>query len=734
MVRQGKYTKKKSRLDKVRWSIKRHWKWFKQLSWPKKILLISAPILLFLVITPIFTYIYFYNDIADQDRLMNRNNTGIVLKDKNDKTFYSVGRAEHRELVPLADIADSTEKALVAAEDKNFYEHGGFSPLGILRALYGNIVSQGITGGGSTLTQQLAKNTLLTTNQTVMRKYQELVIATAIENRYSKDEILEMYLNSVYFGNNSFGIEEAASNYFGKKPSELTTEESAMLIGILPAPSAYSPVEGSAKYAKQRQTYVLGRMAADGYISQSQHDEALKVELHYQEPKAISNAAPHFTEMVLNELYKKYGEEKVKRSGYHVTTTLDLGLQEAANQAVAANQAHIMAYGGSNASVVVADPKTGQIRALVGSVDYNNQQFGMVNMATSPRQPGSSFKPLYYAKALADGKIATTSVIQDEASDFNGYKPKNATRQYYGNVTVRQALDWSLNIPAVKVMQKVGISSSIDQAKAFGITTLGKSSDYGLSLALGAGEIPLTEMTGAYATLASGGTYHKQTIISEIDDKFGKPIFKFKDETSKAISAQGAYLISDILSDNSARAFMFGSDLNVLGTDYRIKKVAVKTGTTDESRDALTIGYTPNVAVGVWVGNNDNTPMVSGGSDMAGPIWKDIMRAAIGSSTPEFAKPSGIVSQSVCTPKGRMSDVFLSTYVPSGQCPTAPKPTEEKKKPEETEVDTAPNETPEDTDTDTETPVTPATPTTPTTPTVPPTQPTIPTQPTTPTP
>ena len=725
MARQGVYSKKKSPIDKIRWSVKRRWRWFKKLSTPKKLLLLGGPVLAFLIITPILTYLYFYNDIADQDRLMNRNNTGIVLKDKDGKTFYSVGRAEHRDLTTLDNISDYTEKALVAAEDKDFYEHSGFSPLSIMRALYSNILAQDITGGGSTLTQQLAKNTLLSANQTVLRKYQELVIAMAIEQRYNKDEIMEMYLNSTYFGNNSFGIEEAAKNYFGKAAKDLTIAESAMLIGVLPAPSAYSPIEGNPQYAKERQTYVLKRMVADGYITQQQHDDALKTELAYKAPKGIDNAAPHFTEMVLEELYKKYGEEKVKRSGYQVTTSLDTSLQKAANDAVAANTAYIKASGGSNASVVVIDPKTGQIRALVGSVDYANEKFGMVNMATSARQPGSSFKPLYYAKALADGEITTATVLKDEASNFNGYKPQNATKRYYGNVTVRQALNWSLNIPAVKVMQRTTISGAIEQSEALGITTLKDAKDYGLSLALGAGEVPLTEMTSAYAALADGGTYHERTSIVSINDKYDKTIFKYTDKTRDAITAQGAYLISNILSDNASRAGMFGSSLNVTGTDYRTKTVAVKTGTTDDSRDAWTMGYTPNVAAGVWVGNNDNSTMLSGGSDMAGPIWRAIMRSAIGSANPTFTRPTGIVEETVCTTRGQVKDVFLSTNVPSTACIGAQKPQKEEKQPEpepETIKPVAPEpdevEEPEEPDVED--------PTTPTPPTTPPAQPTRP--------
>ncbi len=633
----------------------------------------------FLIVTPIITYAYYYNDIGNKERLLNRNNTGVELMDKNGTVFFSTGKAGTRDLVELDDISDNTKHALIASEDKDFYKHGGFDIFGIGRALVSNLTAGKITGGGSTITQQLAKNTLLTENQTILRKYQELVIAMAIEQRYSKDEILDMYLNSVFYGENSFGIEQAAKNYFNKEPKDLTLAESAMLIGVLPAPSAYSPISGDPELAKERQTTVLTRMVKNGYISEDQKQAALAENIAYASGSSIKNTAPHFTEMVLNQLYDKYGEEKVTRGGYQVTTTLDLNLQNSANDAVASNMEYIQNNGGSNASLVAIDPNTGGVLALVGSADYNNEQFGKVNMTTTPRQPGSSFKPIYYADALASGKITPTTVLEDKATDFGGYTPQNASRTYHGEVTVRQALDWSLNIPAVKVMQKEGVDNAITAAKKLGITTLKDSSSYGLSLALGAAEVPLTEMTNAYASFANQGTHYDYTILSSIKDKYNKTIFTQSHKSSKALSSEGAYLLSNILSDNQTRSSYFGSSLNVVGTDGRIKTVAVKTGTTDDSRDAWTIGYTPNVAVGVWVGNNDNTIMNNGGAGMAGPIWRQMMSQAIGASSPSFTQPNGVVKATVCTEIGIKTDVFLSTNVPK-KCDTPAK--EEKPKDE----------------------------------------------------
>lgn len=700
MIRQGTYTKKVSVFGRVKRSLKRRWRWYKNLSKPKKILLIAGPLLAFLLVTPLLTYAYFARDIGDKERLMNSNNTGIVLKDINGETFYSTGRAEHRDVIPLSEISDYTEKALIGAEDKNFYEHSGFSITSILGALYANILSGDSTAyGGSTITQQLAKNTLLSENQTFLRKYQELAIAIAIEQEYSKDEILEMYLNSVYFGDNAFGIKDAAKVYFNKTPAELTLAESAMLIGVLPAPSAYSPLSGNPEYALERQNTVLTRMVDAGLITQAEKDAALATPLAYapQSPKN-KGEAPHFTEMVLNELYDKYGEEKVTRSGYQVTTSLDLSIQRQAQTNLSNHMGFVQRNGGSNASLVAIDPKSGEIRALIGSADWNNEQFGKVNMATSPRQPGSSFKPVYYAEALAKGVITPATIVEDKPTDFGGYKPRNANGSYSGDITIRNALSRSLNIPSVIVMQRLGITESIDAAKRMGITTLKDDGDYGLSLALGAAEAPLTEMTNVYAAFGNQGRQYDMTTLQKIEDKYNATIYANTEPRKQVLSPQGSFLISSILSDNGARAPIFGNSLTVPG-----KNVAVKTGTTDDQRDAWTIGYTPDIAIGVWVGNNDNTPMRNGGSGMAGPIWRTTMQQVIGASVPTFVQPAGIVKLNICysngliasrTGDGVYGEYFLTDHQPSGSCQVAaPEPAPVPVTPETTEPDEEEDET-----------------------------------------
>lgn len=648
--------------------------WFRGLPLKKKLLFIAIPVLAFLIITPIVTYLLLANDIKDPERLMNRNNTGIVLEDMNGQAFYSIGKAEHRTRIPLDQIADTTKNALIATEDKDFYKHGGFSILSIFRAAFTRV------GGGSTLTQQLVKNTLLTDDHSYIRKYQELFMAIAVEQNYSKDQILEMYLNSVYYGENAFGIEDAAKVYFGKAPKDLTLAESAMLIGLLPAPSAYSPISGNPEYAKQRQTTVLSRMVTNGYITEAEKAEALAVELHYASTANSQNTtALHFAEMILNELSKKYGYETVMRSGYQVRTTLDVTAQKTLEESVAAGMPHINAMGGSNASGVVVDPTTGEIRALVGSADYNNEQWGKVNMVTTARQPGSSFKPIYYSYALADGAITPATVLQDKVMDFGGgYVPRDADRRESsrGQAPVRGAISMSLNIPSVHVMQQYGIAKSITAAKNLGIT-IDESRNYGLSLALGSAEVPLMDMTHAYAAFANQGQQYELTRIKYINNKFGTKIFTSKATSKQAISKEGAFLISSILSDNAARAPIFGSSLTVAG-----RTVAVKTGTTNDSRDAWTIGYNPEYVVGVWVGNNDNTAMRSGGSDMAGPIWRNTMTKLLsGRKDVKFATPSSVVQRDVCKNNGNLADkkgpntyveYFMAGALPTGSCTAEP--------------------------------------------------------------
>ncbi|NLA43104.1 penicillin-binding protein [Candidatus Saccharibacteria bacterium] len=688
MRRVGKYTKKTS-VRSAKFGTNKYFLWFRNLKRWQKILIIVGPILAILVLIPLLTYLYFARDIADQERLMNRNNTGIVLMDRSGEIIYQTGRAKHREMIPLDKISKSAKDALLASEDKNFYDHGGVSFTSMIGALYANVVTGGKNFGGSTLTQQLAKNTLLTSQKSFLRKYQELSVAIAIERTYTKDEILAMYLNSVYYGENAFGIEDAAEVYFGKKPIDLDLAESAMLIGVLPAPSAYSPISGSKKYAKERQETVLKRMVNNKMITQAEKDAATTQDLAYASQKSPSDEspAPHFVEMVMADLSDRYGEEKVSRSGFQVKTSLDLGLQRQLQQSISQNMPLVRLNGGSNAGAVAIDPATGGIRALIGSYDWNDEAFGKVNIVTAKRQPGSSFKPLYYAEALAEGVINPATILEDKPTDFNGYQPKNALRNYNGDVSVRRALSWSLNIPAVKVMQRLGVEKSVAAAQRMGVTTLDDNQEYGLSLALGSAEAKLLDMTHAYAGFANSGNQSTIRYVEEIKSKFDEQVPVDRPKAKQVISEAGAYLISNILSDDGARAGMFGGSLTVPG-----KKVAVKTGTTDENRDAWTIGYTPQLALGVWAGNNDNKQMSSGGGTVAGPIWRSVMSQALPVQNGDpFTRPSGVVERDVCYGVGKLApssgentykEVFLSSALPSFGCDVKKKE-EEVKKPED---------------------------------------------------
>lgn len=633
------------------------WRFLRRLNLRKHAALIGGLVAIFLVLTPVASYAYFVRDINDPERLMNRNSTGIVIVDRNEEVLYSSGRTANQKVYKLPEISDHVEHAVIASEDKNFYTHGGFSVKSIAGAVVGNIFSRDATKyGGSTLTQQLVKNNLLTDSKNILRKYQELSIAVAIERNYSKDEILEMYLNSVYFGEGAFGIESAAQVYFGKAPADLTLAESSMLIGLLPAPSAYSPISGDAQLAKEQQERVLGEMVTAGYVSDADKAATLSQPLAYSQAEPVQQEhAHHFTQMVMDELRERYGEERVARSGFSVKTTLDLNSQKQAEQTVKDRIALISGQGATNAALVAIDPRSGDILALVGSANWQDATFGQVNMATSPRQPGSSFKPIYYAEALNKRLITPATIIRDERKAYGSYRPENYDFRYRGDITARYALAQSLNIPAVEVMQMLGVTEAAETAKRMGITTVTEPEKYGLSLALGAAETPLIEMTNAYAAFANGGMQYEATSIVSIKDKYSKTIYSNNPDYHQAQSAEASYQISSILSDRTARAPLSGSAFNMSG-----RTVAVKTGTTDDNVDAWTIGYTPSLAVGVWIGNNDHKEMSVGGTYGAGPIWRATMQHMLGDKpNEEFPMPSGLIKQQVCTVNGTYDEYFI---------------------------------------------------------------------------
>lgn len=612
------------------------------------------------------TYAIYSKDISTKEQLMNRNNTGALLFDRHGNPFFSFYEARPENYAPLDEISPNLQQAVIAGEDKRFYDHVGFSPRAIAAAFIADVRAGEFRYGGSTITQQLVKISLVGSQKSVLRKFQEIILAGELEKRYSKDEILEMYLNSAYFGAGAFGASEAANTYFGKAVSELTVPEASMLAGLVNAPSRLSPLTGQPELAKDRQTYILREMRQVGYISDEEYQQALTTELDYQAEResALSFEAPHFALMVRNQLIEEYGEETVIRGGFKVYTTIDLNWQRQA-QAIVTDQVNNLArQNASNGAAVVIDNQSGDIRALVGSIDWQNEKFGKVNMATSPRQPGSSFKPLVYLTGFESGLLTPGTIITDGPITLaRDYRPQNYDGRFRGRMTVQFALANSINIPAVKTINQTGISPVLDMAKRLGITTLRDPVNYGPSLALGAGEIPLTEMTNAYATIAREGIYKPARIILKIEDKSGRTIYQADNQESRrAVSPEYAYLITSILSDNAARQTIFGNSLTTS------RPAAVKTGTSQSYRDSLTLGYTPRLTVGVWVGNNDNTPMSRvAGSLGAAPIWKRLLETFESQYEPaRFTPPSGVIARKVCTPQSVMP---ITLYFATGTAP-----------------------------------------------------------------
>lgn len=623
-------------------------------------------LLAFLALVPPATYLYFAKDLKDKQSIMSRNDTGLTLLTRDDEEFFTFYAPKKITYISFTEIPQVMQEATIASEDKDFYEHPGFSMRGIARAFMTNLFAGKIVEGGSTITQELAKNAFLSANRNYLRKYQELVLAAELNRRFSKEDILEVYLNSVYFGEGAFGIENAAQAYFGIPAKELSLSQAALLVGLLPAPSAYSPLSNDPQIALNRRSIVLGEMVEENYITQAEANEAAAEPLEFnpsQTSNGLNELAPHFAIYVKNELINKYGEERIIREGFKVTTTLNKQWQETAERVVNNQVLRLKNNKAGNAAAVAIDPKTGEIQSMVGSFDWNDEEYGKTNMALSPRQPGSSFKPLMYAAALEAKLITPASILQDNETTFpGGYKPKNYDKRYRGDVTVRRALSNSLNIPAVTVMEELGVGKGLSTAKKLGITTLKNEADYGLSLVLGAGEVKLLELTNAYAVFADQGVYHTPKYALKIVNKYGQDVdekqkslwdffnpfklFQSDPDAKKVLDPGAAFLISSILSDNRARSEVFGGSLTLT------RPAAVKTGTTDEYRDALTVGYTPSLVVGVWVGNNDNTAMDNiAGSMGAAPIWRNLMESFLsGEPIEQFNPPAFIVTQTTCPP------------------------------------------------------------------------------------
>lgn len=594
--------------------------------------------------------------------------------DRNGTPFFTLFEAKHKTFVPLSQIPRPLQQALIASEDKDFYAHNGFSVKSILRSIRSNIEERRLAYGGSTITQQLVKNALLTPQKNFLRKYQEAVLAYEIERRYSKEEILEMYLNSVYFGEGAFGAEEGAQVYFGKSSRELNLAESSFLIALLPAPSRLSPLNGDTEPAKLRQNLVLDRMANQGYITEEEKDRAVNEELEFSgRLDDFNSKGLHFALMVGDELKTKYSEETISRSGFRVRTTIDLTWQTYAEETVSSQVKKLAVNNVSNGAAVVLDPRTGEIKALVGSKDWHDGKFGRVNVPVMPRQPGSSFKPIIYSAALEKGLITPATILKDspitysnKETGFIAYRPQNYDRKFRGDVTARRALSNSLNVPAVEVMSKVGVIEGLNMAHRLGITTLEDPGRFGLSLVLGAGEVKLVDLTTVYGVFANQGVKNDPVSILEITDKQNQIVYSYQPDPQPVLSPGVAFLISSMLSDSGARREVFGNALD------NSRGAAVKTGTTENYKDAWTMGYTPSLVVGVWVGNNDGAVMDNiAGSLGAAPIFKSLIeKFSEGTPIQKFTPPDEVL-QLNCKASAKdngYQEFFLKSTAHPGFC------------------------------------------------------------------
>lgn len=673
---------------------------------------ILAPLLVVLLLvivvvatlgTGLVAYAYFSKDLAPPETMATRQvSRSTRIFDRNGTLLYEVfdPKGGKRTTVPLSQISPWLIKATIATEDADFYRNPGINLRGVLRAALNLLKADGPVQGGSSITQQLAKNVLITEEErgqrSLPRKIKEFIYAYELTLRYSKDQILEWYLNEINYGNLSYGIEAAAQSYFGKAAKDLTLAESALLAGMPQAPASYSPFEHP-QLAKARQSTVLDLMVRQGYITEKEA-EAVRKEEHHFATQTFPIEAPHFVMYVRELLEKKFGVDAVYRGGLRVTTSLDLGLQQMAQEVAQEQVSQLVKSNANNAALVAIQPSTGEILAMLGSADYWNEKIGgQINMATAPRQPGSAFKPFNYVTAFAKGYTPATMLLDVRTSFPDGinppYVPDNVDNKFAGPVSVRHALATSRNIPAVKTLAFAGVQEVINTAHRMGITTLTRPNTYGLALTLGGGEVKLLDMVYAYGIFANGGNMAGVPVpekeqrpnmrkldpvaILKVEDSKGDVLYEFKAPlVQPVISSQLAYLITDILADNPARAPLFG-----VNSALRLKSRpgAVKTGTTDDWRDTWTIGYTPELVAGVWVGNADNSAMYRVfGSATAAPIWNQFMERTLEGTPPTpFKVPQGIVKATVCSISGlkptpqcpqTRTEVFLEGTVPQKLC------------------------------------------------------------------
>lgn len=615
------------------------------------------PSLLFIIAIGSFTY--FLSSLPSPKQLENQPAPASTeIYDRNGELLYEIHGDQDRVPIKLEDLPDYVIGATIAIEDQNFYKHHGFDLRGITRAFINTVFKRDLQGG-STITQQLVKNALLTPERTITRKVKEAVLTFLTEIMYSKKQILEMYFNQIPYGGTAYGIEAAARTFFNKSAQDLNIAQAALLAGLPAAPTTYSPFIHPDQ-ARARQKTVLVQMKNSHKINQEQYDQAREKELKFASPKTTINA-PHFVFYIKEQLVDKYGQQMVERGGLKVKTTLDLNLQEEAQQIVNDEISQLEKAKVSNGAALINNPKTGEILAMVGSKDYFAQDIdGQFNVTTALRQPGSAIKPLNYVTGLDTKKITAATVFADVPTCFTGgpktYCPRNYDGLFHGAVQARYALGNSFNIPAVRMLKLNGLETFIASASAAGLDSLGKRdpADFGLSLTLGGGEVKMTEMATAFSTLANLGIRKNLSAILEVKNRNGKVLEKFTQPNgNRVFSMEASYLVTHILLDNNARSAAFGANSSLVIDNH--PEVAVKTGTTNDKRDNWTIGYTPSYTVTVWVGNNDNSSMgwVASGVTGASPIWNKIMTHVLEDKKEDWqTKPANITGASVCNLSG----------------------------------------------------------------------------------
>ena len=576
--------------------------------------------------------------------------------------LYDVHQETKREVVPFENISKDIKNATVAIEDAEFYQHGGIKISSIIRSVFSNILSGSFSQGGSTITQQVIKNSLLTTEKTVSRKLKEWVLSVEIEKVMTKEQILSVYLNGNPYGGTIYGVEEASQTFFGKKSADVTLAEAAYLAAIPKAPTYYSPYGQNKAKLDDRQKLVLSKMLENKFITKKEYDGAIKETVIFLPQEQYGIKAPHFVEFIKQYLVDKYGEDTVQQKGFKVITTLDYNLQSKAEEIIKNySLTSEKNFNASNAAAVVLDPKTGQILTMVGSRDYFDKKIdGNFNVALAHRQPGSTFKPFVYATAFEKGYTPDT-VLFDVPTEFQTtctpegnpidlsvvissstacYMPEDFDGLYRGPVSLRTSIALSLNIPSIKLLYLTGIKDSIETAKSMGITSLSDDpNQYGLTLVLGGGEVSLLDMTSAYGVFANDGVRNPYAAILSVQDSGGNIIEQYSPNSHQILQPNVAELISDVLSDNVAKAPEYGT--NSVFT-FPGREVAAKTGTTNDYKDVWSIGYTPDLVVGTWAGNNDNTPMHKNIAGLiVAPLWRQLMDMALASTTSNnFPKPT----------------------------------------------------------------------------------------------